>query len=121
MSKQRRLGRVATTVIAAVLGIAAAVGLAGCESNKPVETNRVVIRDSRYNPPIIKVRVADTVTFKNEDNIDHTVTADNFTTPNQVLAPGGEMGFVPGEPLELLFHCEIHKFRGKMIVVPQGT
>lgn len=121
MRGKKRAMRLVITVIAAMFGVATAAGISGCESNKPVETNRVIIRDSKYNPPVIKVRIADKVTFKNEDNIDHTVTADDFPTPNQVLSPGGEIDFVPGERLELLYHCEIHKFRGKMIVVPQGT
>lgn len=119
MGQKRRIGRVAATVTAAALGIASAVGFSGCEGNKPVETNRVVIRDSRYNPPVVKIRFGEKVTFKNEDNIDHTVTADNFETPNQLLTPGGEIDFTPGHPLELLYHCEIHKFRGKLIVTPQ--
>lgn len=121
MGQNSRFVKAATTIAAAALGMASAVGIAGCESNKPVETNRIVIRDSRYNPPIVKIRYGDKVTFKNEDNIDHTVTADNFATPNQVLSPGGEIDFVPGQPLELLFHCEIHKFRGKLVAVPQNS
>lgn len=121
MGQKRQIGKVPTAVIAAAFGIASAAGFAGCENNNPVATNRVVIRDSRYNPPVVKIRLGEQVTFKNEDNVDHTVTADNFETPNQLLPPGSEISFAPGHPLELLYHCEIHKFRGKLIAVPQDS
>lgn len=116
-----RQNRLTALLVALLLSITLSSTLVGCQGNQPVETNRVAIKNSRYNPSLIKVKVAETITFKNEDDIEHTVTAENFATPNQVLSPGSEIDFVPQEPLELLYFCQIHKFRGKIIVVPQAT
>lgn len=93
-----------------------ALTLVGCKGPAPVETNLVEIRNNSYSPVVSKTRIASAVTFKNTDNVVHTITNDNAPTPNQTLDPGGEMIFNPGENIEINYHCEIHKFKGKLVV-----
>ena len=68
----------------------------------------VVAKDIAYNPTEIRVKVGDTVTFKNEDGFAHTVTADNGEFDSNNVDGGGTFEFETTDAGTIAFHCKIH-------------
>lgn len=57
----------------------------------------------------ITVAAGAEVTFRNDDGVAHTATADDGTFDSGSVPSGGSTTFAaPGEPGEVAFHCEIH-------------
>jgi plastocyanin len=68
-------------------------------------------------PDTVEADAGATVTFKNDDNAEHTVTADDGDFDTEVQ--GGETAEItaPDEPGEYPFHCEIHPNMTSTLVV----
>ena len=70
-----------------------------------------------YDPRSSRVLVGTTVTWKNDDSINHTVTADGDAFASGYLPPGGTYTFTFAKQGRYAFHCTIHKFmRGEVDV-----
>ena len=54
--------------------------------------------------------VGTTVTWKNDDAINHTVTADGDAFSSGYVPPGGSFSFTFAKQGRYPFHCTIHKF-----------
>ena len=63
-----------------------------------------------YDPAQISVLVGTAVTWKNDDSINHTATADGDAFSSGYLPPGGSFTFVFAKQGRYAFHCTIHKF-----------
>jgi hypothetical protein len=70
-----------------------------------------------YDPSRIAVLVGTTVTWKNDDSVNHTVTADGDAFSSGYVPPGGTFTFAFAKQGRYAFHCTIHKFmRGEVDV-----
>ena len=89
-----------------VVALVLAVGAAAADA--PVRT--VTIPGKAYDPPHLDVLVGTAVTWKNDDAINHTVTADEDAFSSGYVPPGGSFSFTFAKQGRYPFHCTIHKF-----------
>jgi plastocyanin len=107
----RRSLAVGAALVTAALVLAVGVSAA----DAPVRT--VTIPGKLYDPAQLSVLVGTTVTWKNDDSINHTVTADGDAFSSGYLPPGGSFTFTFAQQGRYAFHCTIHKFmRGEVDV-----
>ena len=77
---------------------------------------QVDIRGSAYLPGSINIRVGQKVSWNNEDQVAHTVTADGLTFGKQ-LPTGAVFNFAFVKPGNFPYHCAIHpNMRGAVVV-----
>ena len=88
------------------VGLVLAVGAAAADA--PVRT--VTMPAKLYEPSHLDVLVGTTVTWKNDDAINHTVTADGDAFSSGYVPPGGSFSFAFAKQGRYPFHCTIHKF-----------
>jgi plastocyanin len=88
----------------------------GESSGGSAEGGEVTIADFAF-PDTVEAEAGATVRFKNDDDADHTVTADDGDFDVEV--PGGESAELtaPDEPGEYTFHCELHPNMTSTLVV----
>jgi plastocyanin len=76
-----------------------------------------MIKDMKYQPPILTVKVGGTVEWKNEDIVAHTVTAVDNSFDSRIIAPGGSWKFVARKVGTFDYICTLHpNMRAKLIV-----
>jgi plastocyanin len=98
----------------AVAAVAVPVGRADT-GDAPERT--VTMPGKAYDPSHLDVLVGTTVTWKNGDSINHTVTADGDAFASGYMPPGGSFSFTFAKQGRYAFHCTIHKFmRGEVDV-----
>jgi plastocyanin len=77
---------------------------------------QVDIRGSAYLPGSINIRVGQKVSWNNEDQVAHTVTADGLTFGKN-LPTGAVFNFAFVKPGNFPYHCAIHPaMRGTVVV-----
>jgi plastocyanin len=77
---------------------------------------QVDIRGSAYLPGSINIRVGQKVSWNNEDQLPHTVTADGLTFGKK-LPTGAVFNFAFVKPGNFPYHCAIHPaMRGTVVV-----
>jgi plastocyanin len=80
-------------------------------------TRAVSMPGKTYDPSHLDVLVGTSVTWKNDDSINHTVTADGDAFASGYVPPGGSFTFTFAKQGRYAFHCTIHKFmRGEVDV-----
>jgi plastocyanin len=76
----------------------------------------VDIRQAAYLPGSINIRVGQKVSWNNEDQVQHTVTADGLTFGKN-LPTGAVFNFAFVKPGNFPYHCAIHPaMRGTVVV-----
>lgn len=69
---------------------------------------QVIMKNFQYQPAQLNVKPGDTVTFRNDDIYDHTVTADDGSF-NSGLIPGGKTWTLKiTQPGTIAYHCTPH-------------
>jgi plastocyanin len=77
---------------------------------------KVDIRQAAYLPGSINIRVGQKVSWNNEDQVPHTVTADGLTFGKN-LPTGAVFNFAFVKPGNFPYHCAIHPaMRGTVVV-----
>ena len=74
-----------------------------------------------FTPDLIKVKLGTnaTVTWINQDGVDHTVTSETGAFNSGTLAPGAEFSYTFTAPGNYTYGCEFHPFmRGTVVVLP---
>ena len=61
-----------------------------------------------YNPNPIEVAVGGTVTWRNDDSITHTSTANNVAWNSGIIPPGGSFSAQFNSAGSFPYHCTIH-------------
>jgi plastocyanin len=87
----------------------------------PVATTRVDLPKSyRFDPPVIEVRVGDTVTWTNRDDFPHNVHLLDGTDRTVPLPVGASGSLSFDRPGTVYYECSVHpqQMRGKVIVTP---
>ena len=95
---------------AGALALAALSLLAGGASAADAPVRTVTMPGKLYDPDRLDVLVGTTVTWKNDDAINHTVTADGDAFSSGYVPPGGAFTFTFAKQGRYPFHCTIHKF-----------
>ncbi|HET9807625.1 MAG: cupredoxin domain-containing protein [Deltaproteobacteria bacterium] len=76
--------------------------------------------DDRFVPPEISVSASEEnniVSWRNDDSIEHTVTADDNSFDSGPISPGDTFDNVFDRPGDFGYHCSIHPFMTGVIVV----
>jgi plastocyanin len=116
--------RLAVCALGALVALVASGG--GLAAEAPTRT--VSMPGKAYEPDHLDVLVGTTVTWRNDDSINHTVTADEDAFSSGYLPPGGSFSFTFGKQGRYAFHCVIHKFMkgevsvfGLVLSGPEGS
>lgn len=123
LTRRQKLGAGAAVVLLAAIGVGIGLGTDDGDdeadgrragrteldaSGDPVEPRVVIALDRDYRPDTLPTGRSLRVTFRNEDDVDHTFTADDGLFDSRVVSPGAEFTFAFDGPREVGFHCEIH-------------
>jgi plastocyanin len=89
-----------------------ASGAASSSSGAPAASgNEITIKDFKFGPDTLSVKVGDTVTFKNADGQQHTATSDNSGDFDAgAVDPGGSKQVTFAKAGTFTFHCSFHPF-----------
>jgi plastocyanin len=111
-------------LVPVLVGLVLATGAASADA----PTRTVTMPGKLYEPAQISVLVGTTVTWKNDDSINHTATSDGDTFASGYLPPGGSFTFTFTKQGRYAFHCTIHKFMkgeidvfGLVLSGPEGS
>jgi plastocyanin len=121
-----RLGRVRIVVLASIVPLVALVAVlvtlnvtgdaAGVATTDHAGT-AITIKDFRYSPDPIEVKVGASVTVTNDDGTAHTLTADDERFDTGTLDGGARKTVVIHAPGTYAYHCDIHNYMtGKVVV-----
>jgi len=114
---------IASGLLGALTGICAlaAVGqLAPTASAEASQGTVVKIDNFTFNPPTLKVKVGTTITWKNEDDIPHTVLATDKTFKSSALDTDDSYSFTFATVGAYEYFCSLHPhMTGKIEVEPQ--
>jgi plastocyanin len=86
-------------------------------ASAPVATNAVAIKGFAFSPANITVKVGTTVTWTNQDQDAHTVTATGGAFGSQALNTGAHYTFTFTKPGSYDYLCTIHPFMTATVVV----
>lgn len=97
---------------------------ASAQSLKAATTKRaarrghtVVIKDMKYQPPILTVMVGSTVEWKNADIVAHTVTSVEKSFDSRVIPPGASWKLIARKTGTFDYICTLHpNMRAKLVV-----
>ena len=131
-ARRRSARRVAVALMMIALGVAAAA-LQLAPSPARAETGAVTIKDFRFKPQEIKVKVGDTVTWTNRETNKrtHTVIQDDgawSSDGNRKNDPSAEIK--PGSSFTITFdkdnatypyHCRLHTYMTGKVIVGNGS
>lgn len=78
---------------------------------------RVVVKDFTFNPASVTVAVGATVTWENQDGMDHNVIADNGSFKSSDLASGKTFSFTFEKAGTYPYTCHIHPDMTGTVVV----
>ncbi len=84
-----------------------------------VTTNAVNIKNMAFTPDNITVKVGSTVTWTNEDNTVHTVTANDGSFASDSLANGKSYSHTFNTPGTYKYRCVIHPNMTGIVTVTQ--
>lgn len=102
-----------------IVAIALVLDMAGIGITHPVraQTMQVTIKNFSFQPATLTVPAGTTVTWTNQDSVDHTSTSDTGVWDSGRLAPGQSFSFMFTQAGMFPYHCMIHPFMKGMIVV----
>lgn len=97
-------------------------GNSGTNPPPPGNTpNLVTIVNFSFSPQAITVSAGDTLTWRNDDNVGHTVTSDTGSELNSpVLSHGQTYQHIFSASGSYPYHCSIHTNMTGTVTVPQG-
>jgi plastocyanin len=77
----------------------------------------VKIANFTFQAPVVTVKPGTVVTWSNDDDIPHTVTANNGAFKSKVLDSGDRFSFTFAKAGEYAYFCSLHpRMTGKIIV-----
>jgi plastocyanin len=102
-------------LVVAALSAATAIGTAGALASGQL----VQIANFAFSPENVTVAVGTTVTFRNNDDMVHTVVAEDGSFRSKALDTGDEYSFTFDKPGNYAFVCGLHPFMHGKITVTQ--
>ena len=94
---------------------------AGVESVPVQDARSVGIGDNFFDPPDVAVEPGSTITWTNNGDEPHTVTADDGSFDSERLNPGDSYTVAFGGQGTVTYHCEIHPEMRGSVTVGGGT
>ena len=121
MKSKILIGCVSAVLIFSIVMISCSKSGSGYGSGSttpPPASNAVSIVNMSFSPATLTVKAGTTVTWTNNDNMDHTVTADDasFDSGNMAMM-GGKYSKVFSTAGTYTYHCTIHPTMKGTIVV----
>jgi len=116
----RQIGlRPALLALTLTTGASAAVPASGANGAAPASgTNAIVhIKDFKFAPTPLTVHAGDTVTFLNDDDEAHTVTATDKSFDSEGLDGAGSWRHAFAKAGTYRYFCELHPYMKATIVV----
>ena len=89
----------------------------GMSTTVPMGGTAVDIAEYAFSPTPLTVAVGDTVTWTNQDEFDHTTTADEGAWDSTPVPSGETFEHTFEEAGTFPYHCDIHNFMKGVIVV----
>lgn len=86
-------------------------------TSTPGSTTTVNISHYTYIPSSLTIAVGTTIIWKNLDSVGHTITSDDGTTFDHVIAAGGTYKFTFTKAGSFPYHCNFHSFMTATITV----
>jgi len=80
---------------------------------------RAEMRAMSFAPKRLEIAAGTTVTWTNNDQLVHTVTADDGSWDSGPIEPGNSWSHTFSQPGEFAFHCTPHPFMRAVVVVRQ--
>jgi plastocyanin len=71
-------------------------------------THKVVIEGMRFDPPVLTVKVGDTILWVNHDPFPHTVTAQEGQFNSHEIAPGRSWRYTARNAGGFAYACTLH-------------
>jgi plastocyanin len=115
--KNRIAGTLSLLLISSAILVSCSKSGSSGNNNPPVATNTVSIANMAFAPGIITVSAGTTVTWTNNDNMAHTVTADDNSFDSGSIALGGTFSKMFSTAGTYPYHCTIHSTMKGTIVV----
>lgn len=83
----------------------------------PAAENSVLISNFKFSPATLTVKVGDTVTWMNQDSVDHSITADDGSFDTGLFAQGKTASNTFNQAGTFAYHCGVHpNMQGTIIV-----
>jgi plastocyanin len=111
------MSKIFTTLQGTLLALALTAGANAAVAPPLPSVATVHIKDFKYNPPALTVHVGDRVTFVNDDDEAHTVTASDKSFDSEGLDTAGTWQHVFAKPGTYHYFCELHPYMKATIVV----
>jgi plastocyanin len=92
----------------------------GAMGNSNPNAWSVSIEDFYFEPSEAAIQPGDTITWTNEGNTPHTVTADDGSFDSGTLQPGESFSRTFQNPGMVTYHCSIHPFMTGSVSVGQS-
>ncbi|APV43377.1 Cupredoxin-like domain-containing protein [Dehalogenimonas formicexedens] len=102
-------------VLACVLLFAATLVPLGCGGSTP--PNTVDMKNIQYSPRTLTVSVGTTVTWRNKDSVQHSVTSSNGIFDSGLFNPGGSYTYTFNTAGTYPYYCTIHPGMTGTIIV----
>jgi amicyanin len=112
---------VVRSVRAVVIGFCALACVAALSLPARAEEPMVKIDNFTFNPPKLTVKAGTTVTWKNEDDIPHTVASTTKTFKSKALDTDDSYTFTFTTPGVYDYFCSLHPHMTGTIVVETST
>lgn len=115
-----------TRVVASLFVIMTIIMASGCSKdnkdnqdggNTNAPPNEVTIQSMSYNPSVLTVTAGTRVTWRNKDNVEHTVTSDQNLFDSGNIAVNSSYSFTFNTPGTYGYHCQIHSGMTATVVV----
>ena len=78
---------------------------------------QVVMKNTAFDPATVTIKAGESVTWTNEDPMNHTVTADNGEFDSGNLGQGATFSFTFDKAGTYPYHCSIHPTMKGTVVV----
>ena len=110
-------------ILSLVLALGAVTALAADEKEKPkakedersapttkrtAKTHTVTITGNRYSPAALTIKAGDTVVWKNDDDKDHAVNADDKSFKSDNISPGDDFKHTFAKAGTFKYACRYH-------------
>lgn len=83
----------------------------------PVTSNAVSITSMSFSPAPITSTAGATITWTNNDNVAHTVTADDNSFDSGSIAPGGKYTRTFATAGTYAYHCTFHAAMSASVII----